>query len=182
VGVAWPPGGAVVGNRPTAARTQHAEGIDAPRVDATAFRQGWRVRTRLDALLADGLIQPGERQAAVEYRAAWERVITVAAVGNARLVRSSGGGGPHVRLMAIAGTIERLRVIEAAIGVMADRLCFACAVEDQPWSSMARHHGRDPKTIRVWTAAALRDLATAWNGYGAKRERLGATRRNPGRP
>ena len=62
----------MTGNAPSAARLRHAEAIDAPRIDALAFRQGWRVVTRLDGLLAAGLIAPGVWQAAAEYRAAWE--------------------------------------------------------------------------------------------------------------
>jgi hypothetical protein len=39
-------------------RRHHA--VEPPRVDANEFRQGWRIRSGLDRLLAGGLITPVE--------------------------------------------------------------------------------------------------------------------------
>ena len=41
--------------QPSAAYRQHHD-VEAPRVDTSAFRQGWRVVTRLDALASEGAI------------------------------------------------------------------------------------------------------------------------------
>jgi hypothetical protein len=48
--------------------------VEAPRVDATAFRQGWRMHTRLDALFVDRRITAAEWQATIEYRTTYERI------------------------------------------------------------------------------------------------------------
>lgn len=148
-------------NAPSDDRAQHVEAIDPPRVDATAFRQGWRVRTRLDTLLADHRITPDQWQAAVAYRDAWDRVLS-AGGGSSGGNRVSGGSGQHDRLLGLVGTISRLRAVETAIGEPAAPLCFACAVEDRSWASIAAIHRRNPETVRDWTARALRALASAW--------------------
>ena len=150
-------------NTPTADLGQHVEAIEPPRVDASTFRQGWRVQTRLDTLLADRRITPGQWQAAVEYRDAWARVLG-AGGGSPGGFRVTGGADRHHRLLALLDTIARLRAVEAAIGDLAARLCFACAVEDRSWASTAATWGRNPETLRDWTAQAVRALARAWAG------------------
>jgi hypothetical protein len=56
---------AVAINQPTLAYRRHHD-IEAPRVDSTAFRQAWRVCSRLDSLLEAGRID----------REAWDAVHT----------------------------------------------------------------------------------------------------------
>jgi hypothetical protein len=46
---------AVATNQPTPAYRRHHD-VEAPQVDSTAFRQGWRVCSRLDSLLEAGRI------------------------------------------------------------------------------------------------------------------------------
>src|SRR5262249_54017831 len=50
---------------PTPQFRQH-HNVEAPQVDSTAFRQGWRVTTRLDALLEAGRIDKEQWEAARE--------------------------------------------------------------------------------------------------------------------
>lgn len=157
-----PQGDAMTSNAPTADRLQHVEAIEPPRVDASAFRQGWRVRTRLDSLLIDRRISHGVWQAAVAYRDAWARVL--AAGGGSAGLRVSGGADRHDRLLDLLDTISRLRAVETTIGAGAARLCFACVVEDRSWASIAASDRRNPETVRDWTAQALRSLAWAWAG------------------
>jgi hypothetical protein len=155
---------------PSAAFRRHHD-IEAPQVDSTRFRQAWRVATRLDALHRDGALTAGEYQAAVEYRAAWERVLT-ATHGNAALgVRVSGGGGDGGadRLAAVADTITKLRQTDAAIGPLATWLCFACIVHDGTWAEAGRLLHRDPHTARAWTVLAIAGLALAWGGGRRRR-------------
>ena len=52
-------------------RRHHA--VEPPRVDASEFRQGWRVKTGLDGLLAAGAITPREWCAALAFRGMRER-------------------------------------------------------------------------------------------------------------
>lgn len=160
-------------NAPSAARLQHADAIEAPQVDTGAFRQGWRVHTRLDALHRDGRITAGQWQAAVEYRAAHERVsIAAAYAGSGELLRVSGGGaggGTDGRLAGVADTMKRLRKTDAAIGRFDAALCSACILVDRPWAEIARVIGHNPETIRDWTARAIGRLAAAWSLQTARR-------------
>jgi hypothetical protein len=149
-------------NQPSDAYRQHHHDIDPPRVDAVTFRQGWRVRTRLDALLASRRITSGHWQAAVEYRDAWGRVL--AAGGSPGGYRVSGAIDPHHRVLGLLATVTRLRVVHAAIGADFATLCFACAVEDRSWASIAAAHRRNPETERDRAVRALRALASAWAG------------------
>ena len=135
--------------------------VTAPRIDRSSFRQGWRVRTRLDGLLADRSIGPGVWQAAVEYRDAWARVSgdRSSALGAGRI---SGGRDAHDRQIAVVDTLAELAVVERRIGRLASALCFACAVNDLSWPEIGRRCGRGNHTARTWTAHALRALAGAW--------------------
>jgi hypothetical protein len=151
----------MTGNAPTAARLSHAEAIDAPRIDATAFRQGWRVRTRLDALLADGRIDATAWQSATEYRDGWSRVH---AIGGRSWGTRGAGADPHARLLAVAATMERLLRVQATLGPDHAGLIYACVVEDRSWASIAsRLHVRRAETARDRTVLALRALAWAWS-------------------
>jgi len=58
---------AVATNQPTPEFRQHHH-VETPRIDATAFRQGWRVQTRLDALLEAGRIDREQFEAAQIWR------------------------------------------------------------------------------------------------------------------
>lgn len=150
-------------NQPSAAYRRHHD-VEAPRIDARAFRQGWRVRSRLDVLLRDGRLTPGQWQAAVEYRAAWERAHAPSFGGGAGLeLLHCGGGGDGDHLAGLADTLRRLREVEARIGRLASALCFVCIVQDQPWADLGRLWGCDPHTVRDRTVAAIRRLAIAWN-------------------
>lgn len=144
--------------------------VEAPEVNVRHFRQGWLVHTRLDALHRTGRITAGERQAALEYRAACERVLMATGGTSALGVRvSGGGGGDGDRLAAVADILTRLRETEAAIGRYAFALCFACAVTDCSWIELGRAIGRDRETAREHTAAAFRRLALAWSGATRRR-------------
>jgi hypothetical protein len=139
--------------------------IEAPLIDATAFRQGWRITSRLDALHRDGALGPVEWQAAVEFRQAWERVKAANSGGGGLPMRVSGGaasGGVADRLATVTDTVTRLREVEEAIGGLAHWLCFACVVEDYSWAAIGRHLHRDPHTARTWTVAAIGHLTAVW--------------------
>jgi len=148
-------------NAPSAARLRHAEAIEAPRVDAASFRQGWRVRTRLDGLLASGRIAGDEWQAAVEYRDAYAR-IWAGRGGDLAGVRTSGGADLHDRQIALVGTQALLDAVERHIGPCATGFCVACIVLDLSWSEIGRRCGRSYHTAEAWTADAIRALACAW--------------------
>lgn len=147
-------------NAPSAARSRHAEEIEPPRVDDRAFRQGWRVRTRLDTLLASGRIDAAVWQCAVEYRDAWERIL--ASQGGGVGSRVSGATDPHRRFLATIATTSRLRAIETMLGRRMATLCYASVVEDRSWASIGAIWRINPETARDWTVGAVRALAWAW--------------------
>lgn len=153
-------------NAPSVDRVRQADAIEPPRIDDRAFRQGWRVRTRLDTLLASGRIDAAVWQCAVEYRDAWERILT--SRGGGAGSRVSGAADPHRRFLAMLRTISRLRAIEATLGRRVATLCYVCVVEDRSWAGSAAIWRINPETARDWTVGALRALAWAWReGLGA---------------
>jgi hypothetical protein len=149
---------------PTASYRQHVETIDPPRIDATSFRMGWRRRTRLDRLLADGRISAEVWQAATEYRVAWESVLADGSLDLAAARVSGGANDGHDRMLRLLTTLSRLRRVEDAIGPLAAQLVSRCAVEDQSWAAMARlvTFARNPETVRDWTVTALGLLCAVW--------------------
>jgi hypothetical protein len=151
----------VTSNAPSVERVRHAETIEPPAVDASSFRQGWRVRTRLDALLAAGRINAGVWQAAVEYRDAWARV-WAGRGGELGGTRVSGGLDLHRRQIGLVDTVAALDAIERRLGRLATSLCVACVVEDLSWPEIGRRCGRSNHTAVAWTVLALRALARAW--------------------
>lgn len=146
---------------------QHHD-VEAPQVDASAFRQGFRVRTRLDRLLLDGRITSGQWQVADEYRCAWAIALRLGGLSGAQLGRVSGHSDPHESALANLATIERLRLAEIAIGNRNARLCFACFVEDRSWAEIGREFHRNPETVREWTVSALYALSRAWGRAGGR--------------
>jgi DNA-directed RNA polymerase specialized sigma24 family protein len=147
-------------NAPSLDRLQHVAEIEPPRVDAATFRQGWRVRTRLDALRSAGRINLEVWQAAVEYRAAYDR--WQASGGGELAGRISGGADAHDRMLGLVDTLATLTAVERRIGRLATALCVACVVEDLSWPEIGRRCGRSNHTAEAWTVRALRALARAW--------------------
>ena len=158
-------------SQPSTAYRQHHD-VEAPRVDASAFRQGWRVVTRLDALLATRRISPGQWEAAVQYRNAWARVMRAhGGSSQAGMRRIANADAMHARLGYQLDTITLLREIEAQIGQLAAWRCFACVVQDQSWHAIGRRLRCNHETARDWTVFALRALAVAARRAGASRRR-----------
>jgi hypothetical protein len=152
--------------QPSAHYRQHHE-VDAPRVDTSAFRQGWRVRTRLDQLLADQRITSSEWQAEVEFRKVWSIACELAGT-EPGMVRATGAASADAGLIARLDAVARLRAVEDHIGPLATGLCIACVILDLPWAEIARTMHRNPQTVRDWTALAIRAHAAAWWGAGRR--------------
>ena len=142
---------------PSALYRQHFD-VEAPRVDAGAFRQGWRVRSRLDVLLDEGAVGNEAYEAARLFRRAWEiafseRTPAMLMSFSARSVGRA-GAGPVNRLAAVSW----LRRIAAALGPFDCRLLEQCVVLDLAWTAIGRQHQVADTTARRWTIAALRRL------------------------
>jgi len=154
----------VISNAPSKDRARQAEAIEPPRIDASTFRQGWRIRTRLDALHVAGLISAGEWQTGHDFRAACDRVRGVGERA-APDVYTSGSGRPdgvHSAMLSMVATQSRLNAVEAQLGPLFSRLCVWCCVHDVSWAHLGRVVHVDPKTARAYTVMALHRLGVVW--------------------
>lgn len=147
--------GVDVSTQPSAEYRTHHD-VEAPRVDATTFRQGWRVETRLDALYASGAIDEEAYAAAIAYRVTWEMGLGSTSAMRA-VVRLSGSPGRGMALRL--GAVAKLRRIGAALGPFGCWLVHRCVILDAPWSDTARALSVTDKTAKGWTIAAIRSLA-----------------------
>ena len=151
-------------NAPSEDRTRQADAIDPPRVDARVFRQGWRIRTRLDALHIAGLISAGEWQTGHDFRAAYDRVRGVGERG-APDIRAGGSGRPdgaHGAMLSAIAAAARLREVDAQLGPLFSLLCVQCCVHDVAWAHLGRVVHVDPKTARSYAVMALHRLGWVW--------------------
>lgn len=155
--------------KPTPEFERHHE-VDAPRVDGRAFRTAFRVRTRLDSLLAAERITPGEWQASVEFRAS-SAIARGLSGPPAFLARVPGSPDPDGGAVARLSAGLKVSLVEATIGTLATALVTACVIEDLPWAAVARICHRNPETVRDWTVHAIRALAAAWADAQAARDR-----------
>jgi hypothetical protein len=147
-------------SQPSPHYRQHHE-VDAPRVDTQAFRQGWRVRTRLDGMLAAGLISAAGWQAGADFRVKWERAY---GQGIAPATGMMGVRASHGDRMA-AGRIDAVTWLRRAHDALGERqfwLIERCAVHDASWVSIAADLAIDDKRARALTAQALGALAEIW--------------------
>lgn len=131
--------------------------VAAPRVDADAFRQGWRVTTRLDGLLADGLITAAGYGAALRWRRDWELAFGSAPARAYDGPRAAPGpsGGPIPRLAALG----RLRAAESALGGFATGILIGLVARDMAWRRLAAGLGCEPATARRWAVVMIEGLA-----------------------
>jgi hypothetical protein len=144
-------------NRPTPHFTSHHD-VAAPRVDSTAFRQGWRVQTRLDGLLESGKIDRDGYDAACRWRA-WAETVTARPTQpwSPRVDLSTGpGDGGMVHRVHCTG---RLRAAADELGPIRFRLLTLCVLEDRSWREIAAAFHLSDKTVVAWTAEAVIALA-----------------------
>lgn len=160
------------GAKPSPFYTAHHD-VDPPAVDLRSFRQGWRVRTRLDRLLVEGVISRSTWQAASDFRSTWETALRMrgsALIGIRVAVRD-----PDATMLARLGAAARLRDLGAALGPGRLTILVACVVDDLSWRELGRQLGVDHKTARARAVRALGALAkqasarparAAWGGRG----------------
>jgi hypothetical protein len=166
----------VATSAPTPQFRQHHR-IEAPQVDATAFRQGWRVATRLDALLEADRIDREAWDGAHEFRR-WTELIGLSHVQlwdvgpDAPCHRSD---LPMLRRMEAAA---RLRACTEALGQLRMRLLDCCVVRDLSWREIAALLRASDKTATAWVVEALfaltgapgvRSLRRLFSGIGSSR-------------
>ena len=131
--------------------------IEAQQVDAKAFRQGWKVSTRLDGLLRDEMITPGAWQAAVDFRATWERAFGIGLGASGELLGSRTSNAARCSDGKL-DALKRIRGISRKLGPRRMWLIERCVLHDYPWLRTAEQLRVSDKTARSWTAVALLDL------------------------
>jgi len=141
--------------------------VEAPAIDNKEFRQGWRVITKLDRLLADKRITRGQWSVGYEYKSAWSAAFDVS-LPEFATVRVNSGNPSDGRVVAVLDLVNKLRDAEVAIGSTAAHLLLLAFVEDLSWAEIGRRYRRNPETARDWTVAALARLAEAWGGRNVK--------------
>lgn len=160
-------------NEPSKFYTQH-HAVEAPVIDGREFRPFWRVRTRLDQLLADRAITFSMWRAGVTFRRLAELVL--AGQWPAKGPGLDGvkiGGGYDITVARRIDAIDRLGWIRLQLGGVAFDLLEAHAVDDVTWVELGKHYGVHAKTVRNWTIAALALLAEViWSGGRDVREKL----------
>jgi hypothetical protein len=144
---------------PSAFYKQHVA-LDAPQIDSRAFRPFWRVRTGLDALLLDGAISYIEWRAARLFRALCERVLSNTWRTQSFDRTAHSEFADALAITRRADAIGDLRRIRLAVGPVVFALLEAHVVNDEPWTRIARRFDVHRKTVRAWTIAAIKMLAT----------------------
>jgi hypothetical protein len=144
-------------NQPTPQFQQHHT-VERPQVDSTAFRQGWRVTTRLDGLLEAGRIDREAWDAACLWRRWVERTAPLPA--QAWDVRVDRSLVPNdAATLARVQTTAKLRSVAEALGPLRIRLLQFCVMDDRSWREIGDRLRMDAKTARIWVAAAIAALA-----------------------
>lgn len=164
---------------PSAARLGHAEAIEVPRVDLTAFRTAWRVSTRLDGLLEAGRIDREAWDAGhhwrrwaemtAPYRAQrWDVRVDISTVPN------------DAAMLRRVTAATKLRQAAEALGPLRVKILTAVVVEDMPWTELGRSLRLSDKAAREWAAEALEALADHLAGRRVAPPPLVRFRNQPG--
>jgi hypothetical protein len=148
---------AVTTNRPTPQFTRH-HNVTAPQVDSTAFRQGWRVATRLDSLLESGRIDREAWDCACEWRR-WAATITPVRVQpwDVRVDVSAVPSDAGMLFRVHAAT--KLREAAVAIGALRAKILEAVVLHDCSWRQLAQQLRVSDKTAMQRAAEAVVALA-----------------------
>jgi hypothetical protein len=146
-----------VSSAPTAAFVQHHD-VDAPQVDGTAFRQAWRVRTRLNGLLEDALIDREQWDAMQQWIRLAGRVAPIPASGWTPRVDHSIVPDDSTMLYRVRVAAQQRSAIEA-LGALRIHLLDVVA-RDFSWQAIARMLGVvDGKTARSACIEAITALS-----------------------
>jgi hypothetical protein len=166
-------------NAPTAIYRQHHE-VSAPQIDAHAFRQAWRVASRLDGLLEAERIDREQWDAALTWRR-WAEMITPSRVQawdvrvDAQLMPNDAG------MLYRVQTTKKLRDVADALGAIRIKLLEWVVVRDLPWTEIGRFMRVSDKTARDRAVEALTALADFYAGRPVAPEPVIRFRNEPGR-
>jgi hypothetical protein len=147
----------VATNRPTP-QYQRRHDVEAPAVDATAFRQGWRVTTRLDALLEAGRIDSEQHDAAHAWRR-WAELIGLSHVQRWDVRPDAPCYPSDLPMLRRVQAAARLRACTEALGELRTRLLDCCVVRDLSSGEIAALLRVSDKTATSRVVEALSALA-----------------------
>jgi hypothetical protein len=137
--------------------------VQAPQVDATAFRPGWLVQSRLLSLFEAGRIDRNALDAACIWRS-WAETITPTRVQSWD-VRVDAPLAPNdTPMMRRVRAAAKLREAAAALGQLRVAILDAVVVRDRPWVGLGRSLRVSDKTARHYAAEAIAALAAWRNG------------------
>jgi hypothetical protein len=132
--------------------------VQAPRIDGTAFRPGWRVATRLDSLLEAGRIDREAWDAAREWRR-WAETIHPSR-GQPWDVRVDVSAAPSdAGMLSRVRVATKLRDAAEAIGPLRVKILEAVIVHDRSWVELGRAMKISDKTAAARAAEAVTALA-----------------------
>jgi hypothetical protein len=142
---------------PSSHFTRHHD-VTAPQVDSTAFRQGWRVETRLDALFTAGRIDRDAYDAACMFRRLSE--ITAPAPAQQWDVRVDRSLVPNdMHALWRVNAASKLRAAQEALGSLRTRILHNVIVLDRSWGQLGRLLGLSDKAAKDWAIACIQALA-----------------------
>jgi hypothetical protein len=147
----------VISNRPTPQFTCHHD-VAAPQVDNQAFRQGWRVCSRLDGLLESGCIDRDAWSAANDWRKWAETITPYGAQRYEARVDTSATPDDYAMLRRVDAATQ-LRAAANALGDLRARLLEAAVLHDVSWGDLGRSLRVSDKTARRRTIEAIEALA-----------------------
>jgi hypothetical protein len=141
-------------NAPSAEFRSHHH-VEAPQIDASHFRAGWRTCSRLQGLANARLIDVQQLDAA-ELWGKWA-ARTNAPVTSGWRMRVDGGTSAWGRDPGAhqIDAAKRLRACAAAIGPERVALLHQCIVEDASWASIGRRIHRHCSTAKVRVVEAI---------------------------
>ena len=153
---------AIATSRPTPEFRRHHD-VTAPQVDTSAFRQGWRVATRLDSLLETGRIDRECWDAAQQWRR-WAEVITPCKT-QAWSVHVDRSLVPNdAAVLHKVAAAAKLRAVAQALGPLRTKILESVVVKDLPWLELARTMRVSDKTAVAHAIEALEALGDWYGG------------------
>jgi hypothetical protein len=154
--------------------------VTAPQVDSTAFRQGWRVATRLDALLETGRINREQHDVACEWRR-WAETVTPSRARPWDIRVDISAVPTDAGMLFRVHAATKLREAAAAIGELRARILEAVVLHDCSWRQLAQQLRVSDKTATQRAAEAVVALADWRCGRPVAPEPPARYRIEPGR-
>jgi hypothetical protein len=170
---------AIATARPTPQFSRHHD-VAPPQVDSNAFRQGWRIATRLDGLLESGRIDREQWDAACAWRK-WVETVTPSRVQPWEIRVDTPGVPNETGVLLRVQTAGKLRAAAEALGPLRIKLLDWIVAKDCAWAEIGRFMRVSDKTARDRAIEALTALADWYAGRTVAPAPVIRFRNEPGR-